>query len=291
MSRGSSLFQSERDAIVFLGLLSHMYVNWDPPVQTLDPTLTTQYHGYNIHAAIIDNADGEVLALKRNLIHEFESPVDHGEQLAVRAAIQRLKSKRPRSSSQAVEEYYRASLFYDKGAELADFLNKGCTLYTTLEPCPMCTATLLVCRMKRVVYVTADSTYGGSWEGRRLQKGGIPATVGSANQQSETCSCNGLHDAYYSAYQQQYEKLHLNEVAGCFGRIQELLERIRRRAAELELKKVPGTQFFDYLFPELGEAYAQFNNLKAAQLLTTGSDKTCNTKTLNELKSSCNIPF
>ena len=97
MATSAAGLKSERDAIVFLGLLTHIYINWDPPLKTLDPSLTTQYHGYNIHAVILDNGGREVLALTRNLIHLFESPIDHGEQLAVRAAIERLRIKRPRS--------------------------------------------------------------------------------------------------------------------------------------------------------------------------------------------------
>jgi tRNA(Arg) A34 adenosine deaminase TadA len=266
-------------------------MNWDPPLKTLDPSLTTQYHGYNIHAVILDNTDGEVLALERNLIHKSESPVDHGEQLAVRAAVERLKVKRPRTSSQAVEEYYRTSLFYDQGANPGDFVNKGCSLYTTLEPCPMCTATLCVCRMKRVVYVTADSKYGGSWDARPLPSGGIACKCTPATKGGTPCLCSGLHEAYYMTYDQRYEQLSLNGVAGTLTKTQELSLRIRNRTAELESKNIPGTQFFDYLVPELTEAYAQFNRLQPSELSTTGADLGRNTKTLNDLKKLCNIPY
>jgi len=286
------VFQSERDAIVFLGLLSHIHVNWDPPLKTLDPKLMTQYHGYNIHAVILDNTDGEVLALERNLIHELESPVDHGEQLAVRAAVERLRLKRPRSSAQAVEEYYRSSLFYSQGSKPEDFLNNGCSLYTTLEPCPMCTATLLVCRMKRVIYVTADSKYGGSWNARPLPTGGIACKDrGVANTGSDQCRCTGLHDAYYSAYEQEYEELDLGGTAGVLKEVDALLQRIRKRIATLESDGQPGTQFFDYLGFQLSEAYEQFNTLQPSQLSTTGTDLKRNTRTLNELKKLCNIPY
>jgi tRNA(Arg) A34 adenosine deaminase TadA len=286
------VFQSERDAIVFLGLLSHMHVNWDPPLKTLDPKLMSQYHGYNIHAVILDNTDGEVLALERNLIHEFESPVDHGEQLAVRAAVERLRVKRPRSNAQAVEEYYRSSLFYDQGSKPEDFLNKGCSLYTTLEPCPMCTATLLVCRMKRVIYVTADSKYGGSWNARPLPSGGIACKDGGvATKGNARCRCTGLHDAYYSAYEQEYEELDLDGAIGALKEVRSLLQRIRKRITTLESDGQPGTQFFDYLEPQLSEAYEQFNSFQPSQLSTTGADLKRNTRTLNELKKLSNILY
>lgn len=290
MSADQKIFQCEKDAIAFLGLLTHMYVSWDPPLKALDPKLLTQYHGYNIHAVIVDNTDGEVLALERNLIHEFESPVDHGEQLAVRAAVERLRVKRPRPASQAVEEYYRSSLFYDQGAEPCDFLNKGCTLYTTLEPCPMCTATLLVCRMKRVVYVSADRTYGGSWDARPLPRGGISCNCTPSSNETQ-CHCNGLHDGYYSKYDQQYEMLSFDGATDNLKRARALLQRVRDRSAELESTGVPGTQFFDFMVPELSASYALFNDLQPSQLSSVEIDLTRNTRTLNDLKKLCNMPY
>ena len=290
MATNAGSFKSERDAIVFLGLLSHIHMNWDPPVKTLDRSLMTQYHGYNIHALILDNIDGEVLALKQNLIHKFESPVDHGEQLAVREAVERLRVKRPRSISQAVEEYYRTSLFYDQGTQPVDFLNKGCTLYTTLEPCPMCTATLCVCRMKRVVYVTADSKYGGSWDARPLPGGGITCTCAPPAKDNTSCRCTGLHKAYYSTYDQSYEQLDLANITGVLKKTQFLLQRIQERISSLEAENVPGTQFFDYMVPELTEACTQLTNLQQSHLSAKGIDLTRNARTLGDLKKLCNIP-
>jgi tRNA(adenine34) deaminase len=36
----------------------------------------------------------------------------------------------------------------------------GCTLYTTLEPCPMCTAALVNERVARIVFAAYDRRYG-----------------------------------------------------------------------------------------------------------------------------------
>lgn len=38
---------------------------------------------------------------------------------------------------------------------------ENCTLYVTLEPCPMCAGAILNSRMGRVVYGSADSRFGG----------------------------------------------------------------------------------------------------------------------------------
>lgn len=38
---------------------------------------------------------------------------------------------------------------------------EGCTLYVTLEPCPMCAGAILNSRVSRVVYGSPDSRFGG----------------------------------------------------------------------------------------------------------------------------------
>lgn len=66
----------------------------------------------NIHALIIDNVDGEVLALEHNQIHAHQSPVEHAEQRALRMAIARIEIKRPRAAVTTVEAYYREQMSY-----------------------------------------------------------------------------------------------------------------------------------------------------------------------------------
>ena len=158
-----ALFRAERDALAFLGLLSSLYLRFDPPISLADGTgaQPTHFQGLNIHALIVDNADGEVLALRPNQIHAHQSPVEHGEQRALRMAIARIGAKRPRATSTTVEDYYRTQMFYDDGAQNADFLQRGATIYTSLEPCPMCATTILVCRVKRTVFLLQDTTYEG----------------------------------------------------------------------------------------------------------------------------------
>jgi tRNA(Arg) A34 adenosine deaminase TadA len=160
-----ALFRAERDALAFLGLLSSLYLRFDPPIRCGegDTAQPTHFQGLNIHALIIDNADGEVLALEHNQIHAHQSPVEHAEQRALRMAIARIGAKRPRASATTVEDYYRTQMFYDDSAQDADFLQRGATIYTSLEPCPMCATTILVCRVKRTVFLLRDTTYGGVW--------------------------------------------------------------------------------------------------------------------------------
>ena len=112
-----NLLRAERDALAFLGLLSSLYLRFDPPISCGDGDTAqpTHFQGLNIHALIIDNADGEVLALEHNQIHAHQSPVEHAEQRALRMAIARIGAKRPRAPATTVEDYYRAQMFYDDG--------------------------------------------------------------------------------------------------------------------------------------------------------------------------------
>lgn len=72
--------------------------------------------------------EGEIIARAFNRREKTGNPLDHAEMIALRAASKRIGSWR---------------------------LN-GCTLYVTLEPCPMCLGALLQSRVRRVVYGCHD---------------------------------------------------------------------------------------------------------------------------------------
>ena len=79
--------------------------------------------------------DGEVIAVARNERELRADPTAHAELLALRAASEKLGSWR-----------------------LA-----GCTLYVTLEPCPMCAGALVLARVARLVYGPADPKAGAAY--------------------------------------------------------------------------------------------------------------------------------
>ena len=292
MSKDTTLtaYTREKDAIAFLGLLSYMYANWDAPISVAPasaapPTPTednvTHYRGLNICGLIVDNTDGEVLALDKNAIHEYNSPVEHGEQRALRAAIARMNVKRPRGPDTTVEEYYRSQLFYAEGDTPSAYVNTGSTLYTSLEPCPMCTATLCVCRMKRIVYLFRDDTFGGSFDWR-----GQPGH-------------GGIQDRYYPSYEMKYEELDLaGETGGIDGHAQGFHQKL---VAKIGAKKdSPGsfrkqgmydTLFFDYLHPELQALYEYFTHAAPSALITSGDARAKNLNMLAGLKKLINMPY
>ncbi|HEY5746106.1 MAG TPA: nucleoside deaminase [Chryseolinea sp.] len=170
---------AERDAIVFLALLSKAHEQFDFQFPHPDGELTHAY-GLNIFAAIIDNGDGRLLASDRNKIHSFNNPMMHAEQVTLKRAIDVVNAKRPRNTSTtSIENYYRRYLF--NNPTNGDYWTVGGTLYTTLEPCPFCASALLVTRMKRIVFLIPDKKFGTAYQ--------------------------KLKTDYYSSYDTKYEQL------------------------------------------------------------------------------------
>jgi tRNA(adenine34) deaminase len=76
--------------------------------------------------------DGEIMGRGHNLVETLQDPSAHAEMLALSAASQKLASWR-------LEE---------------------ATLYTTLEPCPMCAGAILISRIPLVVFAARDPRLG-----------------------------------------------------------------------------------------------------------------------------------
>ena len=85
-----------------------------------------------VGALIVDNKTGEVLARAYNLRETEKKATAHAEILAIDEACSK------------------------KGA----WRLSGCTLYVTLEPCPMCAGALINSRIDRVVYGASDLLAG-----------------------------------------------------------------------------------------------------------------------------------
>lgn len=92
-----------------------------------------------VGAAVLDGA-GTVLARAGNRVEACADPSAHAELLAMRAAA-------------AVRG----------GKFLAD-----CTLYVSLEPCPMCAQAISLFRLRRVVFAAYDPKGGGVEHGARV---------------------------------------------------------------------------------------------------------------------------
>ncbi len=82
--------------------------------------------------SVVVDREGVVLARAHNLRELLGDPTAHAEVLAMRLAAQGIGSWRL----------------------------EGCTLYVTLEPCPMCAGALVNARVERVVYGCDDPRAG-----------------------------------------------------------------------------------------------------------------------------------
>lgn len=81
---------------------------------------------------VIIDVKGRVIGKGYNQVERLKDPTAHAEVLAITAACQTLENWR-----------------------LED-----CTLYVTLEPCPMCAGAILNSRIARVVYAAPDKRFG-----------------------------------------------------------------------------------------------------------------------------------
>ncbi len=86
-----------------------------------------------IGAIVVDEA-GTVIAAAGNSRDELHDPTAHAEVLALREA----------------------------GKARGDRVLAGCTLYVTLEPCPMCAGAVVMSRVDRLVFGAWNEEYGAS---------------------------------------------------------------------------------------------------------------------------------
>ena len=90
--------------------------------------------------AVIVAPDGRVVARAGNRTRELSDPTAHAEVLAIRAACAAIGSERL----------------------------VGHDLYVTLEPCPICAATIAAARINRLYYGAGDPKSGGVAQGPRI---------------------------------------------------------------------------------------------------------------------------
>lgn len=83
-----------------------------------------------VGAVIVHN--GKIIGRGFNQIETLQDPTAHAEMIAITAAAAGLGSRR-----------------FD-----------GCTLYVTLEPCPMCAGAIVLARIPRVVFGASDPKAG-----------------------------------------------------------------------------------------------------------------------------------
>ena len=78
--------------------------------------------------------DGQVVGRGHNLVETLRDPTAHAEMIAITAACETLSTK----------------------------ILEGCTLYVTLEPCPMCAGAIVWARLSRLVFGAFDDKAGSA---------------------------------------------------------------------------------------------------------------------------------
>ncbi len=119
---------------------------------------------------VIVDGEGRIIAYSHNHINQLNDPTAHAEMLAIRLAVPHMRGEAARSW----------------------------TLYTTLEPCPMCLGTIIMCEIGTVVWATGDRRK----ETHKL----LSATPYLRSRQLVTVACPerdleeqcaSMHDAYW----------------------------------------------------------------------------------------------
>ena len=126
--------QEEKDKVLSLAALSVVYKTW----QT---SSAPGSRGHNIGCVMVDS-NSKPIAWNVNCVTILDNGTQHGEVRVVQEFL---------SSSQASGKYI-----------------DGNTVYTTLEPCAMCTGMMTMTKAKRCVYVQADPGYGSAIKGLNL---------------------------------------------------------------------------------------------------------------------------
>lgn len=114
--------------------------------------------------------DGKILARACNLRETRRNPLAHAELLAIDKASKRLKGWRL----------------------------PGCTLYVTLEPCPMCAGAIINARIDHVVFGAYDTKGGAMGSLYNLAEGKLnhtPQVLGGIMRDE----CAALLTAYFKA--------------------------------------------------------------------------------------------
>ena len=84
-----------------------------------------------IGAVLIDES-GILVCAEHNRIEQLDDATAHAEMLLLREGAKKIGRRRLST----------------------------CTIYVTVEPCPMCAGALVLCRLKRLVYGVTDSKFG-----------------------------------------------------------------------------------------------------------------------------------
>ena len=120
---------------------------------------------------VIANAEGDIIARAHNERERLNDPTAHAEILAMRRAAN----------------------------TIGDWRLGGCTLYVTLEPCPMCAGAIIMARIARVVYGAPDARGGCAGSIYRLTEDASFNHFAPADGGLLESECKALIDQFFDA--------------------------------------------------------------------------------------------
>lgn len=160
LSGGKRALQAERDLIGILLAYATVANSW----QDNDIKEQGKQRGHNIGAVLVSD-QGKVLSVKQNAAYVTGDRTQHAEVRAIQSYLSFTESR----------------------------YVENCTIYTTLEPCPMCSGMMLMTKLKRVVYGQPDPEYGDAL----AKLAGYPrGTVAVASKDVVTQALIKAFDAY-----------------------------------------------------------------------------------------------
>jgi len=157
-----------------------------------------------VGALIVENTSGEVIARGRNATVQLLDPTAHAEVRAIQEAARRLQAW----------QYL-----------------KDCTLYVTLEPCPMCAGAILQARLGRVVYGARNPLLGGdgSWAPLLRAPGAYTGVIRGEEKNEEDDHVEPHSDDQHQQQQQQQQQQLTQQSSFSPPDIQATGRRARRR--------------------------------------------------------------
>lgn len=156
--------QEEKDNIYTLLAYSVVLKDW----QNSD---MEHNRGYNIGSVLVENESGKVVYWARNSVNVTRNMSQHGEVRLMNCYLANNKVRK-------LDRY---------------------TVYTTLEPCAMCSGMMMLTSVPRTVYGQSDPSYGKAIERLELDSayGPYPRHVESSPSISrERCRLDALYDKY-----------------------------------------------------------------------------------------------
>jgi tRNA(adenine34) deaminase len=109
--------------------------------------------------AVIADKNGRIIAAAGNRRTLLHTPTAHAEMLAIEQAAQKT----------------------------GDWRLTGCSIYVTLEPCPMCAGAIAQARMRRLVFGAYDEQCGAVWSKFNMYEH-IPGPMFRGGVRQEECA-------------------------------------------------------------------------------------------------------